>query len=729
MAMTPEAVHDSPARVLPLIADSANRQLLERWIDDHPSYESVDFSGDIEDADFDVCILDKGAFQEHLDALRAKKTAAAPVLLPYLLLLPESGADIIESDAGQLADNVVTETIDEIVSLPIQQAELNWRLEALLRLRNQSLTLREREHELERQVDLFEKAQDIADVGAWEYDVEAEEGWWTDEVRRIHALPDDTTPSPELSLQHFHPEDRPIVEDAFETAIEECEPYDIEVRLIDADDNRRWVRTRGEPQYEDGKLARIRGTMQDITERKERELDLQRIKQAVEAAGHAILITDPKGRIEYVNSGFEETTGFTQAEVVGKTPHVLNSGEMPDGYFEEFWNTILSGEVWAEEIVNRRKNGETYTAMQTVAPVIDGDQTHAFVAVQDDITERKEREKTLERRTQAIDEAPVGITITDPEREDNPLIYVNDAFVDLTGYPREEVIGENCRFLQGEGTDPDKVAEIREAIDAAEPLSIDLKNYRKNGTMFWNHLEIAPVRDDAGAVVNFIGFQQDVTGRKERQRQLEVLDRVLRHNLRNDMNVIRGRAETIHGETSGEVAASAETIADTSDRLIRLAEKERQITELLREDPTRDQIEVRDRLEDVISSVGSEHSDATIAVECPDDVTVEAIPQFGQAIEELVTNAIIHSDSPSPEVTVTVTRTDETVRMAIADSGPRIPEMERDLLEDQAEQTPLYHRSGLGLWLVKLITTRSGGTITVEGNSPAGNIVRIELSR
>ncbi|WP_338741061.1 PAS domain-containing protein [Haloplanus salilacus] len=709
--------------------DSGNRQLLEQWIDDHPSYESVDASGDIEDADFDVCIIDKGAFQEHLDALRAKKTGAAPVLLPYLLLLPESGTDIIDSDAGQLADNVVTETIDEIVSLPIQQAELNWRLEALLRLRSQSLTLRERERELERQVDLFEKAQDIANVGAWEYDLDAEEGWWTDEARRIHALPDDTPPSPELSLQHFHPEDRSIIQEAFETAVEEGEPYDFEVRLIDAEDNWRWVRTRGEPQYEDGEMVRIRGTIQDITERKERELDLQRIKQAVESAGHAILITDPDGRIEYVNSGFEEITGFTQAEVVGKTPHVLNSGAMPEGYFEDFWDTILSGEVWAEEIVNRRKNGETYTAMQTVAPVTDGDEIHAFVAVQDDITERKEQEETLERRTHAIDEAPVGITITDPEREDNPMIYVNDAFVDMTGYPREEGIGENCRFLQGENTDPDKVAEIREAIDAEEPISIDLKNYRKDGTEFWNHLEIAPVRDDAGAVVNYIGFQQDVTERKERQRQLGVLDRVLRHNLRNNMNVIRGRAETINVETSGEVAASAEKIVDTSDQLIELAEKERQITELLREDPTQNQINVCDRLQDVVSSVGSEYSDATIAVECPGDVTVEAMPQFGQAIKELVTNAVIHNDSPSPEVTVTVTQTDETVRLAVADSGPRIPEMERDILVDQAEQTPLYHGSGLGLWLVKLLTARSGGTITVEENSPAGNIVGIELSR
>ena len=729
MTRTPEAGSESQNRVLPLIANAGNHRLLIEWINEHPSYESVDFAGDIEEADFDVCILDKGAFEEHLDALRAKKTAAAPILLPYLLLLPESGAEIIDTDSGQLVDNVVTETIDEIVGLPIQQAELNWRLEALLRLRNQSLTLRERERELERQVDLFEKAQEIANVGAWEYDFDAERGWWTEEASRIHALPEDTTPSPDLSLQYYHPEDRPVIEEAFEKAIEAGESYDLELRIVDAEDNQRWVRTRGEPQYEDGELTGVRGTIQDITGRKDRELELQRIKEAVEASGHAIFITDPDGRIEYVNPAFEETTGYTHDEVVGETPRVLNSGEMPDGYFKEFWDTILSGEVWEEEITNRRKDGETYTAVQTVAPVTDDDEIHAFVAVQDDITERKEREETLKRRTQAIDEAPVGITITAPGKEDNSIIYVNDAFVEMTGYSRAEALGENCRFLQGENTDSDRVARIRAAIDAEKPISIDLKNYRKDGTEFWNHLEIAPVRDDAGEVINYIGFQQDVTERKVRQRQLSVLDRVLRHNIRNKMNVVKGQAETIHSETSGDVAASAGVIIDTSDQLLGLAEKERRITELLRADPTHNEIEVCDRIQGVVSSIDSDHPDATIAVECPDGVTIEATPQFGQAIKELVTNAIVHNDSSSPEVTVTVTQTDETVRIEIADSGPRIPEMERDLLVDEVEQTPLYHGSGLGLWLVKLVVARSGGTVTVAENSPAGNIVRIELPR
>ncbi|WP_311174183.1 PAS domain S-box protein [Halobellus ordinarius] len=729
MTDTPEAVPNARSRVLPLLSDAGNRKLLIKWIDDHPSYEAVELTESIDDTDFDVCVVDKGAFEEHLAALRAKKTRLAPVLLPYLLLVPESGSKIIDTDAGQLADNVVTESIDEIVTLPIQQSELHWRLAALLRLREQSLTLREREQELERQVDLFEKAQDIANVGAWEYDIEAESGWWTTEVSRIHALSEDTTPSPELSFQYYHPEDRPILEDAFEKAVEQGEPYDLEVRLIDADGSQRWVRTRAEPQHEDGELTRVRGTIQDITDRKERERDLQRIKRAVESAGHAIYITDTDGTIKYVNPAFEEVTGYTQSEVVGKTPHILNSGEMSDEYFDELWETIRSGDVWEEEIVDRRKNGERYIAMQTIAPVTDGDDIHAFVAIQDDITERKEREEALARRTQAIEDAPVGISISDPDQEDNPLIYVNDAFVDITGYPRDEVLGKNCRFLQGENTDPDTVASIREAINAEEPVSVEIRNYRKNGSVFWNHLEIAPVRNDAGEVINYVGFQQDVTERKQRQEQLAVLDRVLRHNLRNEMNVIQGQAEMIQSGTTSGIVASAGKIVDKSDQLLGVAEKERQITELLRDEPIQKEIEICDRLQQITSRLESEYPEATIAVDCSKEVTARATTEFGQAVKELVTNAVVHNDSSSPEVTLTVSEATETVRIDIADTGPRIPEMERNVLVGETEQTPLYHGSGLGLWLVYLIIAQSEGAITVAENSPTGNIVSIELSK
>lgn len=134
-------------------------------------------------------------------------------------------------------------------------------------------------------------------------------------------------------------------------------------------------------------------------------------------------------------------------------------------------------------------------------------------------------------KERVMDEAPVGITISDPDREDNPLVYVNDAFERLTGYSREDVLGRNCRFLQGEQSDPEAVSELRSAVEAARPVTVELVNYRRDGEPFWNEVTVAPLRDADGEVTNYVGFQVDVTERKEAQLALaderERLDRLV----------------------------------------------------------------------------------------------------------------------------------------------------------------------------------------------------------
>ncbi len=141
------------------------------------------------------------------------------------------------------------------------------------------------EQNLERQNDLFEKAQEIAQVGAWEYDVERDEGILTDQVYRIHGLPPSHEMPPEKSIQSYHPEDRPKIREAFRRAVEEGDSYDLELRLHSADGEERWVRTSGEPQTdsETDEVVRVRGTMQDITDQKRRENALQDRQNKVEA--------------------------------------------------------------------------------------------------------------------------------------------------------------------------------------------------------------------------------------------------------------------------------------------------------------------------------------------------------------------------------------------------------------------------------------------------------------
>jgi diguanylate cyclase (GGDEF)-like protein/PAS domain S-box-containing protein len=133
----------------------------------------------------------------------------------------------------------------------------------------------------------------------------------------------------------------------------------------------------------------------------------------------------------------------------------------------------------------------------------------------------RKQSQELDMLENAMASTSEGITVSNPSLDDNPLVYVNDAFVEMTGYPRSEALGSNCRFLQGEDTDPEKVAELREAIQNEEPITTRILNYRKDGTPFWNRLSVTPVVNKEGDVTHYVGIQQDITERKELEESLE----------------------------------------------------------------------------------------------------------------------------------------------------------------------------------------------------------------
>jgi HTH-type transcriptional regulator, bacterioopsin transcriptional activator and related proteins len=179
-----------------------------------------------------------------------------------------------------------------------------------------------------------------------------------------------------------------------------------------------------------------------------------------------------------------------------------------------------------------------------------------------DERERPRDDRILKER--AINEAPVGITISDPNREDNPLIYVNDAYEEMTGYTEDNAVGRNCRFLQGEESDPDAVNEMRKGIEEQYPVTVELKNYRKDGTEFWNEVTIAPVRDDQGTVTHFVGFQNNVTARKEAEIELERRTAELEYILDRVEGLIQDVMDVVAGSTTRSELETAvcERIAD-----------------------------------------------------------------------------------------------------------------------------------------------------------------------
>lgn len=123
-----------------------------------------------------------------------------------------------------------------------------------------------------------------------------------------------------------------------------------------------------------------------------------------------------------------------------------------------------------------------------------------------------------------VDASNDGIVVTEQEGEENILIYVNPAFERLTGYSRDEILYQDCRFLQGDDRDQDALAALRTAIRDGRPCRQRLRNYRKDGSLFWNELSIAPVYNAGDQLTYFIGIQKDVTAEVEAQRRAEELE-------------------------------------------------------------------------------------------------------------------------------------------------------------------------------------------------------------
>lgn len=127
--------------------------------------------------------------------------------------------------------------------------------------------------------------------------------------------------------------------------------------------------------------------------------------------------------------------------------------------------------------------------------------------------------------TQILDGCVNGITLSDPDMEDNPIVFANEVFEKITGYSREDIIGKNCRFLQGDAHDQPELGKLREAIKKRQAVEVTLRNYKKNGELFFNRLSVSPLLDSEGRLIYFLGVQYDITEQVNAQREIERLNK------------------------------------------------------------------------------------------------------------------------------------------------------------------------------------------------------------
>ncbi len=239
-----------------------------------------------------------------------------------------------------------------------------------------------------------------------------------------------------------------------------------------------------------------------------------------------VLLDSPAGVIRECNQQFCDVVGGQRDDLVGRAFSTLTSSD------RDVASALAGDNTGADTLVVRLTTGvgdvSPVELRTSTVEMDEGDDAGEFVLARVRRVSSGTHEPELERKSKVVDEAPIGITISDPAQEDNPLIYANETFHDLTGYATEEIVGRNCRFLQGEKTDPDAVAAMREAIDAEEPVTVELCNYRKDGSEFYNRITVAPLYDDAGALANYVGFQYDVTEREQYRQKLELSHNMLK---------------------------------------------------------------------------------------------------------------------------------------------------------------------------------------------------------
>ena len=348
----------------------------------------------------------------------------------------------------------------------------------------------------------------------------------------------------------------------------------------------------------------------------------------------------------------------------------------------------------------------------------------------------------------AVKTTRMPMIVTDPRQPDNPIVFCNEAFSFMTGYSEQEILGTNCRFLQGPETDRDVVAQVRAAIERRDEIAVELLNYRKNGSTFWNALFVSPVYDDAGELVYFFSSQLDISRRREAEDALHEAQKMeavgqltggIAHDFNNLLQVIIGYSDILEarvdqGDRSGRraveaIAAAASRGATLTQQLLAFARKQELRDRLLNfnqliEDfrpilkrTAGEGVVMRQRLEENLWNCRIDPVQAEMALLNIVANAREAIGRkSGQGEITISTRNMIQSaDSADGPANL---EPGEYVVVRVADDGPGIDPQIADKIFDPFFTTKEMGKgAGLGLAMVYGFMRQSGGLATIEPNA------------
>lgn len=443
-----------------------------------------------------------------------------------------------------------------------------------------------------------------------------------------------------------------------------------------------------------------------------------------------IIVIDEEATILYANDAVSRLLGWEADELVGANALAYVHPDDLDAVRTVFRRAITSETLTDVTVEYRyRTADDSWVWFESRMSNATSDRLDGYVVSSRDISDRVEAERQHQELTARVQEIS---SVTDEvlwmfNEDFSELLFVNPAYEAVYGQPVEELERDASAFL--ETVHPDDIPSVERAMArlvGGESTDMEYRVNSKRNYNVWVWAQAHPILED-GEVVRISGFTREITDRHRRERQLSVMDNLLRHNLRNALNIILGNADLID-ETTCDTVHLTDKIRTASEQLLQSAEKEREIVDILNRETTSDSVDLAAVTNAEIEQTEQRFPHADIDSSLPDSAVVYALSNVRLAVSELLENAIVHSERDRPSVSVSVREVRDGIELRVEDDAPPIPDIEAHVLRDPHAMTNVFHSTGLGLWLIYWIVELSDGDISLD-STPDGNRIRIRFPR
>ncbi|MFW5922058.1 MAG: PAS domain S-box protein [Halodesulfurarchaeum sp.] len=501
---------------------------------------------------------------------------------------------------------------------------------------------------------------------------------------------------------------------------------------------------------EDGAVVGDVTAMRDITERKEREWELEekseRLDLAIEGADLGIWDWDMQTDEVTRSERWADMLGYEPGQIeneIGGWEKLLHPEDIEP--HKEALEGHLEGEkdLYTVDYRLRSADGE-WKWIRNIGKVMGWDENGdpvRSVGIHQDIDEQKraerERKQSEKRLRQIIDLVPDPIFV---KNRDGEYLLANEAVGEIFGRPPEELIGKTERDLgMGKETFEKYREEDREVIESGESLVIPERTARTaDGDVLTLQTILIPYESVGSDPDGVLGYARNITERKEYEKQievqrdtLEILNQIVRHDIRNDLQLVVSYAELLEEHTDEEGAKFARSVLEAASDAIEITETARDVADVvLGSESELEARSIRPILEGEIEAVDGNYEEAIAetANRIP-EATVLADGMLESVFRNLLQNAIVHNDKPEPTVTVSVAEGENWLTIRLADDGPGVPDDRKNVIFEKGEQGLESDGTGLGLYLVNTLVERYGGSLRVEDNEPEGAVFVVELPR